>query len=296
MKNLFVYGSLKSNEIAFKQIANLIEQAQPAKLTDYEVGIRDGLPVIFESKGAFVEGELLTPKLDSADEFWSLIERYEGSELYKKVDVKILDKEGHAWDCITFAGRREKARGYSRIEDSKWTSRFDPYFAYSFPILLESISKIKHESFPADMYKQYWMYMNSLQEKYLLLTVILEHVALLVIGMPDETGPNARIKKLGQSPEWALAYETVKLNPGLTRIQVKDAKKLKYKSDNETAEEAIKTYYQIRSNLSHQGKSGGYADCDLMYSSLVDLSALIKEYLKIVIADIENGWSYLTES
>jgi hypothetical protein len=135
-----------------------------------------------------------------------------------------------------------------------------------------------------------------MQEKYLLLTVILEHVALLVVGMPDETGPNARIKKLGETPEWALAYEKIKLNPGITIIQVKDAKKLKYKYDNQTPDDAIKTYYQIRSNLSHQGKSGGYADCDLMYASLVDLSGLLREYLKIVIADIENGWNCFKES
>lgn len=295
MHSLFVYGSLKSDEIGFKQFADLVENIRPAKLFDYEVGIRDGLPVIFESKGEFVEGELLTPKIDSMDTFWSSIERYEGSDLYKKAEVKVLDQEGQSWDCLTFAGKREKARGYSRIDGAKWTSKYDPYFAYSFPILLESISKINRESFPADMHKQYWLYMNSLQEKYLLLTVILEHVALLVVGMPDETGPNARIKKLGETPEWALAYERMKSNSGITKIQVKDAKKLKYKYDNQTPEDAIKTYYQIRSNLSHQGKSGGYADCDLMYASLVDLSGLLKEYLKIVIADIENGWNNLKE-
>jgi hypothetical protein len=33
-----------------------------------------------------------------------------------------------------------------------------------------------------------------------------------------------------------------------------------------------------------------------MYASLVDLAGLLKEYLKIAIADIENGWSYLKES
>ncbi len=296
MHSLFVYGSLKSDEIAFKQFADLVEQIRPAKLLGYEVGIRDGLPVIFESQGTFVEGELLTPKIDSIDTFWTLIERYEGNDLYKKAEVKVFDQEGQSWDCFTFAGKREKTRGYTRIDGSKWTSKYDPYFAYSFPILLESISKMKRESFPADMHKQYWLYMNSMQEKYLLLTVILEHVALLVVGMPDETGPNARIKKLGETPEWALAYEKVKSNPGITIIQVRDAKKLKYKYDNQTPEDAIKTYYQIRSNLSHQGKSGGYADCDLMYASLVDLSGLLREYLKIVIADIENGWNYFKES
>ena len=48
-------------------------------------------------------------------------------------------------------------------------------------------------------------------------------------------------------------------------------------------------YYQVRSNLSHQGK-GGFEDCDLIYGCLIDLSAILNEYLRVKIIGIEEEW------
>jgi len=293
LDGLFAYGTLKKDELAFTQIEHLVESVEAVQLSDYEIGIRDSLPVIFESQGFIVEGELLIPKDNLVNVFWKAVEDYEGSNLYKKIQVHVIDGNGKEQSCLAFVGKREKARGYSKINGQSWTSKYDPYLAYSFPILLEAIQRIKKESYPADMYSEYWKYMNGLQEKYLLLTVILEHVALLVVGTPDLTGPNARINQLGETPEWAQAFQRVKSNSGIANIQVKDSKKLKYKYGNESAQEAITTYYQVRSNLSHQGKGGGFADCELMYACLVDLSAILKEYLQIKIVGIETQWKYV---
>ena len=293
LDGLFAYGTLKKDELAFTQIEHLVESVEVVQLSDYEIGIRDSLPVIFESQGSIVEGELLIPKDNLVNMFWKAVEDYEGSNLYKKVQVQVIDDNGKEKPCLAFVGKREKARGYSKIDGQSWTSKYDPYLAYSFPILLEAIQRIKKESYPADMYSEYWQYMNDLQEKYLLLTVILEHVALLVIGTPDLTGPNARINQLGETSEWAQAFQRVKSNSGIAKIQVKDSKKLKYKYGNESPQEAITTYYQVRSNLSHQGKGGGFADCELMYACLVDLSAILKAYLQIKIVGIETQWKYV---
>jgi gamma-glutamylcyclotransferase (GGCT)/AIG2-like uncharacterized protein YtfP len=290
MSGLFAYGTLKTGELAFNQIEECIESTTNVHLSKFEIGIRDGLPVVFESANSFVRGELIIPKAAMADRFWEIVQEYEGSDLYRKADVVVTDEGGKAFNCQTFVAKREKARGYSNLENKEWSSRNDPYLAYSFPILLKSISQIKSDSYPADMYLEYWKYMNTLQERYLLLTVILEHIALLVIGTHDSTGPTARIKELGLTQEWKLAFETVRANPGITKIQVKDSKKLKYKYGNETAEEAINTYYQVRSNLSHQGKSGGYADCELMYTCLKDLSLIMSEYLKSKVIGIDKQW------
>jgi gamma-glutamylcyclotransferase (GGCT)/AIG2-like uncharacterized protein YtfP len=290
MSGLFAYGTLKTGELAFKQIEDCIESVTRVHLSKFEIGIRDGLPVIFESANTFVKGELLIPKTAMADRFWEIVQEYEGSDLYRKTDVVVTDEDGKAINCQTFVGKREKARGYSNLENQEWSSRNDPYLAYSFPILLKSISQVKSDGYPADMYLDYWKYMNTLQERYLLLTVILEHIALLVIGTHDTSGPTARIKALGLTQEWKFAFEKVQANPGITIIQVKDSKKLKYKYDNERAEEAINTYYQVRSNLSHQGKSGGYADCELMYACLKDLSSIMSEYLKSKIPGIDQQW------
>ncbi len=56
----FAYGTLKSSELAFKQIEKYVVGKQPASLDDFELAVIDGLPRAFESKGEFVSGELLT--------------------------------------------------------------------------------------------------------------------------------------------------------------------------------------------------------------------------------------------
>ena len=287
---LFAYGTLKKDEIAFNQIEHLVESVKEVELSNFEIGIRDGLPVVFESQGSTVEGQLIIPIATTVDKFWKTVEDYEGTYLYRKVQVSVVEGSGEKISCTTFVGKREKARGYSKLESQSWTSNQDPYLAYSLPILLDAIKGVAKESYPADMRGEYWRYMNQLQEKYLLLTVILEHVALLVIGAPNSTGPNARIKQLGETEEWAQAFQKVQSSAGITKIQVKDSKKLRYIYGNESPQEAISTYYQVRSNLSHQGKSGGFADCELMYACLIDLSSILKEYLIIKIAGIENQW------
>jgi hypothetical protein len=54
-------------------------------------------------------------------------------------------------------------------------------------------------------------------------------------------------------------------------------------------------YYQVRSNLSHQGK-GGFEDCDLIYACLIDLSAILNEYLQVKIIGIEEEWKKVVRS
>ena len=295
MTGLFAYGTLKKDELAFNQIRNFVDSVKIVRLSDFEIGIRDSLPVIFSAKGSFVMGELLVPKSESAEVFWKTVEDYEGTNLYSKAQVLVRDSDGQEIHCQTFAGKREKARGYSRLDEPSWTSKYDPYLAYSFPLLLDEIQNMAKESYPADMHLNYWRYMNSLQEKYLLLTVILEHIALLVIGTPNATGPTSRIAQLGATQEWEHAFMIVKESSGVTPIQVKDAKKLKDKFVNNSAADAIEMYYQVRSNLSHQGK-GGFEDCDLIYSCLVDLAAILRQYLIVKIEGIENVWKYVNRS
>ena len=289
---LFAYGTLKRDEIAFNCISAYVDHISPGELSGYEIGIRDGLPVIFENTETSVKGEIIFPKKEYSNEFWRIINDYEESDLYQLKNLEVQSKNG-SHRCGIYVGKREKARGYFKLDNPEWMTKYDPYFAYSFPLLFDEINKIEKESYPADMYKQYWFYMNSLQEKYLLLTVILEHIALLVIGTHSSTGPNARINQLGQTSEWKQAFNKVKGTLGVTKIIVKDAKKLKDKFDNESPENAIKAYYQVRSNLSHQGKSGGFEDCELMYFCLKDLSILIKEYLLLKVPNLQDEWNKL---
>ena len=290
MNSLFVYGTLKQGEIAHSQIEDYVEDVFSAELSGYELGIRDGLPVIFEQKEFKVSGELLIPKKGSEEKFWQKIENYESSKLYSKKNIKInLGQE--IVESVTYVAKKEKGRSYIPLTTSNWTTQNYPHFAYAFPILFNSIKNFKLESYPADMYFDYWKYMNDLQQKYLLLVSHLENIAILIFGPSNDSGPISRIKQLGESAEWSTAFSNVKNQSGLQSYKVKDVRNLKDQYNNESADRAILMYYQIRNNLTHQGKSG--SDCKLIYDALQDLSKLIKELLIIKVDGIEKIWNMM---
>jgi gamma-glutamylcyclotransferase (GGCT)/AIG2-like uncharacterized protein YtfP len=290
MNSLFVYGTLKQGEIAHSQIKDYVEDVFSAELSGYELGIRDGLPVIFEQKKFKVSGELLIPKKGSEEKFWQKIENYESSKLYSKKSINInLGQE--VVESVTYVAKKEKGRSYIPLTTANWTTLNYPHFSYAFPILFNSIKNFKLESYPADMYFDYWKYMNDLQQKYLLLVSHLENIAILIFGPSNESGPISRIKQLGESAEWSTAFSNVKNQSGLQSYKVKDVRNLKDQYNNESADRAILMYYQIRNNLTHQGKSG--SDCKLIYDALQDLSKLIKELLIIKVDGIEKIWNMM---
>ena len=54
MTGLFAYGTLKKDELSFNQIKDYVESVKEARLSGFEIGIRDSLPVIFSAKGFWV--------------------------------------------------------------------------------------------------------------------------------------------------------------------------------------------------------------------------------------------------
>jgi gamma-glutamylcyclotransferase (GGCT)/AIG2-like uncharacterized protein YtfP len=55
----FAYGTLKSSELAHRQISRHVRSSRPATLQDFELAVIDGLPRAFPSPGEQVNGELL---------------------------------------------------------------------------------------------------------------------------------------------------------------------------------------------------------------------------------------------
>ena len=94
---------------------------------------------------------------------------------------------------------------------------------------------------------------------------------------------------LGRTKEWALAFHRVENQIGIIPQEVRDARSTSKILENSTPENAIKFFYQIRNNISHQGKSSP-ADLDIIYNALKDLSEIMRELLIIKIDKIEDEW------
>lgn len=291
MNSLFVYGTLKEKEIAFNQIANMVAKVTPSKLLNYQIGIEDNLPKIFKQAGFFVNGELIQPKISKSENFFKTVNDYEGSRYYR-VPVRV-EVAGSTFDTSTYVAHGEPGRGFTRLEDSTWYSRKHEYFSKHFPILFENIKLLGNELHLNDSSGNYWNYMNKLQGEYLTLISFLENYCLLVFGSSRTLGPNGRMKMLGKTKEWSLAFRQVEHQIGIIPQEVSDARSPSIKYDNSSSEKAIKFFYQIRNNISHQGKSSP-ADLDIIYNALKDLSLIMRELLIIKIDKIEDEWSKLS--
>ena len=81
---LFVYGTLKKNEIAYHQIAELVDHAIPATLNNFALYIRDGIPLVIPTQGWRVSGELIYSKPHSYEELLKRVHNYEGVRLYER--------------------------------------------------------------------------------------------------------------------------------------------------------------------------------------------------------------------
>ena len=287
MNSLFVYGTLKEGEIAFNQIENMVAKVFPTKLIDYQIGIEDNLPKIFKDNGSLVKGELIQPKENRLEIFFKAVHDYEGS-LYSKAPVQV-EIDGSAIDTFTYVADGKPGRGFIKLEESAWYSRKYPYFSEYFPVLYKQIKLLGNESHPNDSSRNNWTYMDTLQGHYLKLTSFLENYSLLVFGSSRSLGPNGRINMLGRTKEWALAFHRVENQIGIIPQEVRDARSTSKILENSTPENAIKFFYQIRNNISHQGKSAP-ADLDIIYNALKDLSEIMKELLIIKIDKIEDEW------
>jgi gamma-glutamylcyclotransferase (GGCT)/AIG2-like uncharacterized protein YtfP len=287
MNSLFVYGTLKEGEIAFNQIENMVAKVSPAKLIDYQIGIEDNLPKIFKHKGSSVNGELIQPRDNKSEKFFKTVQDYEGS-LYYKFPVQV-ESAGSTIDTSTYVAHGKPGRGFAILEESTWYSRKYPYFSEYFPMLFEQIKLLGNESHLNYSSGNYWNYMDKLQGQYLKLISFLENYCLLVFGSSRSLGPNGRLKMLGKTKEWALAFHQVENQIGIIPQEVSDARSPSKKYDNYNSEDAIQFFYQIRNNISHQGKSSP-ADLDIIYNALKDLSLIIRELLIIKIDKIEDAW------
>lgn len=288
MNSVFMYGTLKQGEIAFSQIKNMVETITAAELIDYEIGIEDNLPKIFEQKNCIVKGDLIKPKKHLLKKFFETINDYEGGGLYKKISTQV-NLAGEISNCYTYIATGVPGRSFIRLEESAWYSRKYPNFSKLFPTLFGEIKLLGNESHQNSMQENYWNYMIKLQGYYLNLFAILENYCLLVIGPSESVNPNRRINMVGFTKEWIMAYHQIKSEYGIIEQTVRDARPPFKEKDNATPETAIRFYYQIKNNITHQGKSSP-ADQDLIYKSLKDLSLILRKLLIIKIDKIEDEW------
>lgn len=292
---LFVYGSLKPGELGFEQIEAMVSKYTSAKLQDFALYIRDGLPVIrTPAPGETVNGVLLSINTGMEENFWRVVTEYEGTTNYKFENSIPIISEGKILLSGAFIGRK-MGKGNPEKLYTPWTSKLDPIFRQSFPLLHRDIARnsLKFTDTEHDP-SGYWNQMNRLLSQYLLLVSVLEHLTVVKFGGSKTQEPMMRIRKLQQSQGYLDAFRSLsedKYNPS---IKVSDSRAVDDSLSTSTPEQALFAWYQVRSNLQHRGKASLF-DASLVYKSCIGLSNFLFEYLRINVRGIENEWEKILE-
>lgn len=294
----FVYGTLKPAEIAHFQIEKFIERFLPATLEDHALFVRDGAPVIFESKNWRVGGYLVWPYESQYEEFKLQVNSYEGERLYALQKIEVTCQSNKI-ECLTHIGKNQ---GKSNAEPlyEPWSSKDDPIFSKAFPYLFAEIRKtINSESTDGPEISN-WNYYNDITSKYLLLITIIERLAFLYCGesftTPEEKNGkiyyNDRIMKrittLGKSEQFLHSYKNLSGRGFLHHVEVYDSRDANKSLSTKRAKEALDTWYQVRSNLQHRGKSA-WKDVKIVQDSLVSLANLMSDLLPRFIPELDTS-------
>jgi len=292
---LFVYGSLKPGELGFEQIEAMVSNYSSAELYDYALYVRDGLPIIGKpASGETVNGILLTINVGMEEDFWRVVTEYEGATNYRFENSLPVVAEGKELLSGAFVGRK-MGRGNPQKLYSPWTSKLDPIFSQSFPLLHRIIggntlifTDAEHDPIG------YWSQLNGLLSQYLLLVSILEHLTVVKFGGSKKQEPMVRIRKLQQSQGFSRAFSSLSDEKSNPPIKVSDSRAVEDSLSSSNPEQALFAWYQVRSNLQHRGKASLF-DANLVYKSCIGLGNFLLEYLKIHVQGIDDEWEKLLE-
>ena len=292
---LFVYGSLKPGELGFEQIEAMVSNYRAAKLHDFALYVRDGLPIIRkQAPGETVDGVLLTINAGMEEDFWRVVTEYEGATNYKFENSIPIISDGKKHLSGAFTGRKMGNGNPERLY-VPWTSKLDPIFSQSFPILHRDIAvnSLKFTDAEHDP-NGYWSQLNKLLSQYLLLVSILEHLTVVKFGGSKKQEPMVRIRKLQQSEGCLIALRALSDDRNNPSIKVSDSRAVEDSLSSSNPDQALFAWYQVRSNLQHRGKASLF-DASLVHKSCIGLSNFLLEYLRINVQGIENEWEKLLE-
>ena len=290
---LFVYGSLKPGELAYEQIENHVATAQTAEVRGYSLYVRDGLPLINQSSATeSVIGVLLSVVPSAIEEFWEIVGNYEGTTNYRRDDFVTISLPDGDVIGTAYIGRKMN-KGHPEELHGPWTSKQDPLFGKSFPLVHERIKEtiLSFADTEHDV-RRYWDQMNGLLAQYLLLVGIMEHLTVVKFGGSRSLEVMERIKRLQTNNGFRASFMAINREPFNPPIIVADSRDVEDSLSSAKDGQVLEAWYQVRSNLQHRGKSSIF-DAELVHKACVGLSNLLFEYLRANIEGIEDEWTNL---
>jgi gamma-glutamylcyclotransferase (GGCT)/AIG2-like uncharacterized protein YtfP len=292
-KPLFVYGTLMPGEIAYEQIAEFVSNYQQAKLPGYSLMMRDLMPLVDKSDHSdLVEGFLLTPKLETSSVFYEKLIKFEGIN-FELTDCICKEDDSEEVEARVFQG---VATDYGRPENlryKRWSTRLDPLLSRSFPVLIQDIQEtVNFRPLTFTEGENDWKMKNKKISNFLLLSSILEHIWSLTHGalFAGEKGEiNNLLKSMASSSAYKSAYKSASNLNLIPYVSISDSRDVRKGPISTTKDSgALRTWYRIRGNSLHRGKSG--SDTEIVEDASIGLGNLLMFYLESQVPGIREEW------
>lgn len=294
----FAYGIFRPQEIAWPRIINHVESNLDSRIEDWVIRLRNGLPLLIPQNDGVVDGscvffseprsayDVIGNSEPSGEYRWTIIKTQSGIEC----NVLIAEKPEH---------------GMSHEPISSWTSARDPSFVHGMAAVASTVSAVRSSLLEIELLHdepEYWDAFFQLQGSFLVLWSIVERLAAFRFGAEfvppgkSENNTTAKIYELAEVLEFQDAVKNANIRPQVVYSARENKPKYTRKSGKQNVdkpvkpEEALKAWYQIRSNITHRGKSAK-SENSVVLTATEDLFNVTYLYLKSVIPSIEREWN-----
>ena len=285
---LFVYGSLKPGELAFGQVKDFLAGNERSFIDGFELKLRDLMPLVQRVAGKEkLSGFVLTPKVECQDIFYETVQRYEGNN-YELTTCPSTNNSGETVEVNLFVGRSTEYGGAEHF-DGEWTGSRDPLLSKSFPCIIEDIRLSLHKTSSSFSSRENdWYLKNRKIGNFLLLNSILEHVWSMIFGGITES-PSESMKLMKKSIEYRSAFKKALELDAIPYVSIRDSRDIDYDSISTRHHKgALDTWYRVRGNTLHRGKSG--SDTEIIEDASIGLGNFLMIYLESQVPGVKSVW------
>jgi hypothetical protein len=258
----FAYGIFKPGQLAFFQIRELVKKTLANCVISGTLLERDGLPIIDKDGSAKVKGTLIFFKEGRNLEAYERIVGIEPDKHYRWGVTKAEHSEYNGETNVLFG--RKPGRGSVPFEEQEWDARKDPLFTSALEVVRETLEQNKELEWNLKP-------LFRLQMAYLLLWSAIERYVSLRYHLGEKV--SEKVKHLAEEKPFK---ESLKIFVKEKRDVFKAAEpEDKITLDPSNPNNSLNYYYQIRSNITHRGKSV-VMDFDKLLKSLEELYNIFK--------------------
>lgn len=263
----FAYGLFKPGQLAYFQIGGLVATTSSASIPG-ELLVRDGVPFLNKAGQGRVDGAVVKFDPGTEEQAYDCVAHMEPRHLYSWSTVRVDEATANV-----LVGRRPKQG--RPLHSPNWDGWRDPLFEEALDLVEQARQARGNRNFRS-LFKR--------QMAYMLLWSAIERYLTLRYSLGENVVK--KVKKLASEPAFAAALRrhVDTMNEVRRSSDPTQAAKL----DPNDPERSALYYYQVRSNVTHRGKTAPDEDGAILEAALDELLPIFREVLEAAQSQAES--------